>query len=74
MAEAPPQVLVDEEEGYEAERILQHKSDGAQHRYLVLWKGYPLTEATEDPESYLTNAPLILKKYLCNVTTTKKPR
>ena len=33
----------------------------------LLWKGYPLTEATWEPESHLTNAPDILEEYLCRV-------
>ena len=52
-----PPILVDGEEEYEVEGILRHKGDGARRRYLVLWKGYPLTEATWEPESHLEHAP-----------------
>ena len=52
-----PPILVDGEEEYEVEGILRHKGDGAWRRYLVLWKGYPLTEATWEPESHLEHAP-----------------
>ena len=39
-------VLVGDTLEYEVEGILRHQGTGAQHRYLVLWKGYSLTEAT----------------------------
>ena len=54
-------------EEYEVEAILRHKGKGASRRYLVLWKGYPLTEASWEPESHLQNAPLILEDYLRRV-------
>ena len=63
----PPPVLVEGEEEYEVEAILRHKGKGASRRYLVLWKGYPLTEASWEPESHLQNAPLILEDYLRRV-------
>ena len=56
--------MVEGEEEYEVEAILRHKGKGASRRYLVLWKGYPLTEASWEPESHLQNAPLILEDYL----------
>ena len=62
--EPPPLVLVGDTLEYEVEGILRHKGTGAQRRYLVLWKGYPLTEATWEPKSHLTNAPDILEEYL----------
>ena len=59
-----PPILVDGEEEYEVKGILRHKGDGALRRYLVLWKGYPLTEATWEPECHLEHAPQILEDYL----------
>ena len=41
----PPPVMVDGEEEYEVEAILRHKGKGARRLYLVMWKGYPITEA-----------------------------
>ena len=57
-------MVVDGEEEYEVEAILRHKGKGAQCLYLVMWKGYPITEASWEPESHLRNAPLILEDYL----------
>ena len=52
---------------YEVEGILQHKAEGAHHYYLLLWKGYPLHEATWEPESHLANALNVLEEYLHRV-------
>ena len=30
----------------------------------MIWKGYPITEASWEPESHFQNAPLILEDYL----------
>ena len=35
--------------------------------YMVMCKGYPITEASWEPESHLRNAPLILEDYLHHV-------
>ena len=59
--------MVDGEEEYEVEAILRHKGKGARHLYLVMWKGYPITKASWEPESHLRHAPLILEDYLCRV-------
>ena len=63
--EPPPPVLVRYTLEYDVEGILWHEGKGARRRYLVLWKGYPLTEATWEPESHLANALDILEEYLC---------
>ena len=66
--ERPPSpVVVDGEEEFEVEAILRHKGSGARRLYQVLWKGYPITEASWEPESHLRNAPQILEKYLHRV-------
>ena len=58
---------MDGELEYEVEAILHHRGKGAQRRYLILWKGYPLSEATWEPASHLLNAPDILADYLWRV-------
>ena len=62
--EPPPPVLAGDTLEYEVEGILRHQGTGARRWYLVLWKGYPLTKATWEPESHLTNAPNILEEYV----------
>ena len=52
--ERPPSpVVVNGEEEYEVEAILRHKGKGARSLHLVMWKGYPITEASWEPESHL---------------------
>ena len=63
----PPPDLVEGVLEYEAEGILRHKGKGAQRRYLVLWKGYPVTEATWEPAVNLEHAPEVLEEYLHRV-------
>ena len=41
---------------------------------LVMWKGYPTTEARLEPQLHLQNAPLILKDYLHHVRTEDQYR
>ena len=66
--ERPPSpIMVDGEEEYEVEAILKHKGKGAWYLYLVMWKGYPITEASWESEWHLQNAPLILEDYLHRV-------
>ena len=60
----PSPMVVDGEEEYEVETILRHKAKGARCLYLVMWKGYPITEASWEPKLHLQNAPLILEDYL----------
>jgi hypothetical protein len=38
----------------------------------VLWKGFPVTEASWEPESHLQNAPRILENYLRRVAESQK--
>ena len=65
--ESPPLELVEGELEYEVEAIARHRGKGARRRYLVIWKGYPLSEATWEPESHLLHAPEILADYLRRV-------
>ena len=61
----PPPVVVEDHLDYEAEDLIQHRGKGTRRQYLVLWKGYPFTEATWEYERDLVNAPEILEAYLC---------
>ena len=39
-------MVVDGEKEYEVEVIVRHKGKRAVRLYLVMWKGYPITEAS----------------------------
>ena len=64
---SPPPIVVEGHEEYEVEAILRHKGKGARRLYLVLWTGYPITEASWEPESHLRHAPQVLEDYLRRV-------
>ena len=72
--EPPPPVLEEGDLEYEVESIARHRGVGARRRDLVIWKGYPLSEATWEPESNLLQAPDILADYLRHVKTLESSR
>ena len=45
--------MVNGEEEYEVKAILKHKGKGARCLYLVIWKNYPIIEASWEPELHL---------------------
>ena len=65
--EAPPPDLVDDEEEYEVERVIDHRRrrQGRQQvlEYLVKWRGYGMEEALWLPEGELRNAPQAVADY-----------
>ena len=74
MEKPPPPILFDDEEEYDVEAILRHKGKGAKRLYQVLWKGYPVTEASWEPELHLQNALSILEDYLRRIMTVDGQR
>ena len=72
MEKPPPPIMVDGEGEYEVEAILRHKGKGARRLYQMLWKGYPVTEASWEPESHLRNASSLLEDYLRRVAETER--
>ncbi|GBE89916.1 Transposon Tf2-6 polyprotein [Sparassis crispa] len=59
----PPPDVVDNEEEYEVEAILNHKTYRGHLRYLVKWKGYSSAENSWEPTHNLQNAKQILDAY-----------
>ena len=60
--ERPPSlIVVNGEKEYELVAILRYKDKAAQQLYLVIWKGYPITEASWEPKLHLQSAALILE-------------
>ena len=52
----PPPVLVDDEEEYEVERILDKRTRRRKVQYLVKWLGYPDSDNTWEPIAHLRHA------------------
>jgi hypothetical protein len=63
----PPPDVVDDHEEYEVEKILNKRERkygrGKRIEYLVLWKGYPIYEASWLPISSLMNAKDVIDEY-----------
>jgi transposase InsO family protein len=52
----PPAIDVQGAPEFEVEQILKSRTRGGHTEYLVLWKGYPMHEATWEPEDHLDHA------------------
>ena len=59
----PPQELVEGEEVYEVENILKHRRRGRGYQYYVKWKGYPIEEASWEPEEVFSDDGDLLSLY-----------
>ena len=59
--EPQPPIIINNEEEYEVEEILDKRKHYGKIQYLIKWKGYPLSEASWEPEKNL-NCPDLIKK------------
>ena len=60
----PPPDIENEEERWEIKTILKHQKRGRGYQYYVLWKGYPIMEASWEPATCFENgAEDILQDY-----------
>jgi hypothetical protein len=59
----PPPEILNEEEVYEIERIVNHRKRYGNIQYLVKWKGYPDSDNSWEPERNLTGAKEELDAY-----------
>jgi hypothetical protein len=47
--ESPPE-LIDGEEVYDVETFLNHRKRGRGYKYYIKWRGYPISDASWEPE------------------------
>jgi hypothetical protein len=59
----PPAELVEGEEVYEVETILNHRKRGRGYQYFIKWRGYPITDASWEPEHAFSNDGNTLTQY-----------
>ena len=59
----PPPELLDGEEVYEVETILNHRKRGRGYQYFVKWRGYPISDASWEPEYSFSDDGDILTRY-----------
>ena len=59
----PPLELVEGEEVYEVKKILNHRKRGQGYQYFVKWQGYPITDASWEPEHVFSDDGDILTQY-----------
>ena len=59
------------EDVYEVERILNHRGEGENREYLVLWKGYSPEEATWESVSNLFDCEWSINQYIESLPPTQ---
>ena len=59
----PPPELEEGKEVYDVETILNHRKRGQGYQYFVKWRGYPITDASWEPEHAFSNDGDTLTRY-----------
>ena len=59
----PPPELVEGEEVYEVKTICGHRKRGCGYQYYVQWWGYPISDASWEPEHAFSDDGKILAEY-----------
>ena len=59
----PPLELLEGEEVYEIETILNHRRHGRGYQYYIKWQGYPISDTTWELETCFSDDGNILAQY-----------
>ena len=62
----PPPDLIEGEQEWEVERILDTRRYRSQLQFLIKWKGYSNAHNSWEPEKNLNATELVKEYYLCN--------
>jgi len=60
----PPIININDHDEYEVETILDMKTVRKKRMFLIKWKGYPIYDATWEPENNLTNCHEMLEEFI----------
>ena len=61
----PPAVIIDNQEEFEVDAIIDKRTRYGKTQYLVTWKGYKLEDCTWEPLSNLANAKTLIDDFNC---------
>lgn len=64
--EQPPPIIIDENEEWEVEEVLDERTHYKKKQYLVKWKGFEMEDSTWQTEKDLANAQTALRTYKKN--------
>ena len=70
-ATPPPPTLIQGQEEWRVEKILDLRQRHRKNKYLVKWKGYTQEDDTWEPEENLQNAGKKLQEYLQSIPKTR---
>ena len=59
----PPPELLEGEEVYEVETILNHRKRGQGYQYYIKWQGYPISDASWELENSFSDDSDTLMQY-----------
>ncbi|KAG1836402.1 hypothetical protein DFJ58DRAFT_734999 [Suillus subalutaceus] len=66
--------IVDDQEEFVVEEVLDSRQFRGKVQYRVKWKGYPIEESTWEPEENVKNSPILIAEFHKKNPTAAKPK